>query len=135
MTRKDARAAAVQLLYEYEFHTELEPSVFLRQAELAFAETFDGYTLRLFSGVLEHKEELDALIVAHSQNWRLERIHRISKTILRLAIFEMLFDSEVETPIAINEAVELSKQFELGESAAFINGVLGGIARGNEQHA
>ena len=51
---------------------------------------------------------------------------------MRLAIFEMLFDDEVETPVAINEAVELSKQFELGESAAFINGVLGGVARGRQ---
>ena len=132
MTRKDARAAAVQLLYEFEFHGDETPAAFFDFAQRQFEAEFDAYTARLFYGVLEHRAQLDDLIAAHSKNWRLDRINRVSRVILRLAIFEMLFDDEVETPIAINEAVELSKQFELGESAAFINGVLGGVARGRQ---
>ncbi len=132
MTRKDARAAAVQLLYEFEFHKDESPATFYDFAQRQFEAEFDAYTARLFYGVLEHCAQLDELIVAHSKNWRLDRINRVSRVILRLAIFEMLFDDEVETPVAINEAVELSKQFELGESAAFINGVLGGVARGRQ---
>ena len=127
MTRKDARAAAVQLLYEFEFHRDESPVSFFDFSQGQFEAEFDAYTARLF---LEHCTEIDEMIAAHSRNWRLDRINKISRAILRLAVFEMLFDNEVETPIAINEAVELSKQFELGESAAFINGVLGGIARG-----
>ena len=130
MTRKDARAAAVQLLYEFEFHRDESPVSFFDFSQGQFEAEFYAYTARLFFGVLEHCTEIDEMIAAHSQNWRLDRINKISRAILRLAVFEMLFDNEVETPIAINEAVELSKQFELGESAAFINGVLGGIARG-----
>ncbi len=130
MTRKDARAAAVQLLYEFEFHRDESPVSFFDFSQGQFEAEFDAYTARLFFGVLEHRTEIDEMIAAHSRNWRLDRINKISRAILRLAVFEMLFDNEVETPIAINEAVELSKQFELGESAAFINGVLGGIARG-----
>ena len=132
MTRKDARAAAVQLLYVFEFHKDESPATFYDFAQRQFEAEFDAYTARLFYGVLEHCAQLDELIVAHSKNWRLDRINRVSRVILRLAIFEMLFDDEVETPVAINEAVELSKQFELGESAAFINGVLGGVARGRQ---
>ena len=132
MTRKDARAAAVQLLYECECHKDESPATFYDFAQRQFEAEFDAYTARLFYGVLEHCAQLDELIVAHSKNWRLDRINRVSRVILRLAIFEMLFDDEVETPVAINEAVELSKQFELGESAAFINGVLGGVARGRQ---
>ena len=132
MTRTDARAAAVQLLYEFEFHKDESPATFYDFAQRQFEAEFDAYTARLFYGVLEHCAQLDELIVAHSKNWRLDRINRVSRVILRLAIFEMLFDDEVETPVAINEAVELSKQFELGESAAFINGVLGGVARGRQ---
>ena len=132
MTRKDARAAAVQLLYEFEFHKDESPATFYDFAQRQFEAEFDAYTARLFYGVLEHCAQLDELIVAHSKNWRLDRINRVSRVILRLAIFEMLFDDEVETPVAINEAVELSKQFELGESAAFINCVLGGVARGRQ---
>lgn len=123
----------MQLLYEFEFHRDENPVSFFDFSQQQFEAEFDAYTARLFFGVLEHGREIDEIIAAHSQNWRLDRINKISRAILRLAVFEMLFDSEVETPIAINEAVELSKQFELGESAAFINGVLGGIARGSQQ--
>ena len=111
MTRKDARAAAVQLLYEFEFHRDENPVSFFDFSQQQFEAEFDAYTARLFFGVLEHGREIDEIIAAHSQNWRLDRINKISRAILRLAVFEMLFDSEVETPIAINEAVELSKQF------------------------
>ena len=129
MTRKDARASALQLLYQYEFHRDLKPEDYLARAARDFEGSFNDYTLRLFHGVLEHTEALDALITAHSKNWRLDRINRVSRCILRIALFEMRFDDKVDTPIAINEAVELSKEFELGESSAFINGVLGGVAR------
>ena len=75
MTRKDARAAAVQLLYEFEFHKDESPATFYDFAQRQFEAEFDAYTARLFYGVLEHCAQLDELIVAHSKNWRLDRIN------------------------------------------------------------
>ena len=77
MTRKDARAAAVQLLYEFEFHRDENPVSFFDFSQQQFEAEFDAYTARLFFGVLEHGREIDEIIAAHSQNWRLARINKI----------------------------------------------------------
>ena len=84
------------------------------------------------SGVLSHLDELDAKISAHSQNWSLERIAMVDLTILRLAAYEILYENDVPGPVAINEAVELSKQYSEPESGGFVNGVLGAILREKE---
>ena len=86
----------------------------------------------LVYGVLENKEELDKEIEACAPSWPLDQMARIDKTILRLAIFEILFDNRVPLKAAINEAVELSKRFGSDSSSRFINGVLGTVAA-NEQ--
>ena len=131
MQRKEARALAFELLYEYGFHADESTEDFY-EASLALRESKgDDYARRIFFGVTACVPELDALIEANSKNWSMSRMSRVSLSILRLAIFEMRFDDQVETPIAINEAVELSKQYEGQDSYVFINGVLGGVARGS----
>lgn len=129
MQRKEARALAFELLYEYSFHYDESPEEFYDTSLRHRESGGDDYTRRLFLGVSGCVPELDAVIEAHSQNWSKSRMSRVSLSILRLAVFEMRFDDQVETPIAINEAVELSKQYEGQDSYSFINGVLGGIAR------
>ena len=81
------------------------------------------------AGVEAHVEELDALITSHAIDWSIDRIARVDLCILRVALYEMLYRSDVPSGAAINEAVELAKRFGGEKSYAFINGILGVVAR------
>lgn len=83
----------------------------------------------LIFGVLKHTGQIDRFIQDHSQNWRLQRIAKVELTILRLAVFEMLYQQDVPPKVAINEGIELSKKFGDPQSSRFVNGILDGIAK------
>ena len=88
------------------------------------------YAEMLIEGVSSHKDEIDAKLVATSENWALDRMPVVDRAILRLAVFEMLYVDEVPVSVAINEAVELAKAYGgEDESSRFVNGVLGRISR------
>ena len=93
MTRREARDAVFTLLYEYEFQRELNPDdVFAVSVENREIEVEkDPYITAAYSGVCAHREELDQKIAAHSGTWKPERMSRISRTILRLGTYELLF--------------------------------------------
>jgi len=79
---------------------------------------------RLVEGVCLHREELDRMIREASLNWRLERMTRVDRNILRLAVFEIIFLEDIPPSVSIDEAVELGKLYGSTDSGAFINGVL-----------
>ena len=85
--------------------------------------------LWLSAAALEHLDELDGKIAAHSRNWTVERMPKVDLTILRMAVYELKYMPEVPVGATINEAVELSKQFCEDKSSGFINGILGSVAR------
>ena len=87
------------------------------------------YIRSIVIGTAEHKEELDGYIEKYSRGWKLSRISRIAASILRTAIFEVLYLEDVPDSVAINEAVELSKGYEEPETVSFINGILGSFMR------
>ena len=76
----------------------------------------------------EHLDEIDTLINTHATGWKTSRMNKVDLTILRLAVYEMKWDDDVPVSVAINEAVELAKQFGGEESPSFVNGVLAKIA-------
>lgn len=82
------------------------------------------------AGVTEHRAQLDELIGRYARGWRTERISRTAAAVMRQAIYEMLYMPDIPASASINEAVELAKGYEDPEVVAFINGVLGGIYRG-----
>lgn len=86
----------------------------------------------LVRGVLEHREELDAMIAAASQNWRLEQMAKVDRVLLRIAVYEIAMAREVPVKAAINESIELAKTFSSDDSGRFVNGVLGKVAAGLE---
>lgn len=101
-------------------------------------EDLRGFARALVEGSLQHRAELDKLIARSAPNYPVDQMSPIDKNILRLAIFEILFDNRVPLKAAINEAVELGKRFGSESSSRFINGVLGTVAaeqqaRGNKQ--
>ncbi|WP_461833309.1 transcription antitermination factor NusB [Desulfothermus sp.] len=87
------------------------------------------FAKELVKGTLDHINELDKIIEAHSKNWKLSRIAKVELTILRLSIFEMMYRDDVPTKVAINEAVELSKAFGDDNSKRFVNGILDAVAK------
>lgn len=87
-----------------------------------------AYASELVTGVQEHHADIDALIVRYADRWAIERMPVIDRTLLRMALFEMLWGDDVPVAVAINEAVELAKQLSTEDSGKFINGLLGRIA-------
>ena len=97
------------------------------------AENDQTYMEDKVGSVLEKEKEIDEILNSTSKGWKTKRMSKVDLTILRLAVYEMLFDPDVPTGVAINEAVELAKQFGGDDSASFINGILGKIAAAHEK--
>jgi len=126
--RRQARIAALQTLYELDCtkHKVEETSARLRAGETLAQEAL-RFSEELVKGVLQHKSELDALIKKFAPAFPPEQMSIIDRNILRLAIFEILFNDKTPFKVAINEAVELAKEFGSDASPRLINGVLGSI--------
>jgi N utilization substance protein B len=127
--RRKARAIALQTLYEIDstkHEVEAVVNRFLDGAGLS--EENNAFVRELVSKVIENKKELDHNIRKFATAWPIEQISIIDRNILRLAIFEILFDNSVSVKVAINEAVELAKKFGSDNSPKFVNGVLGSIS-------
>ena len=88
------------------------------------------YARQIVEGVDAHLDELDAAIIAHAQGWPLDRMPALDRAIARLATWELLYNDEVPDAVAIAEAVESATVLSTEDSAGFLNGLLGGIARG-----
>lgn len=86
------------------------------------------YAREIVDGVTDHRDEIDELIMSYAQGWTLDRMPNVDRALLRLAAWEILFNAEVPTPVAIDEAVELAKEYSTDDSGRFVNGVLGRIA-------
>ncbi len=126
--RRIAREHGFTLLYESEFHTDSTPEAIF---DLAVADrdlnADDTYLREIFFGTMTHMDEIDALIGRHAKGWKTNRLSRVSRAILRLATYEMIYVDDVPPAVAINEAVELTKQFDDPKARAFINGVLNAV--------
>ena len=119
---------ALQTLYEYDTaHHDLEEVLQRHVEERHLQPKVVEYARELVMGVRDHLAEIDAHIQSAAREWPLHQMARIDKNILRLAIYEILFNNTVPAKAAINEAVELAKQFGSDTSSRFINGVLGTI--------
>ena len=127
--RKKARSIALQALYEID-SVQHDPEETLKnlQAEARLSEENLGFARELVDGVIKYKEKLDSQIHRYAPAWPIEQIAFIDRNILRLAIFEILIDNKIPVKVAINEAVELAKNFGCDSSSKFINGVLGAIS-------
>lgn len=116
MRRSDQRRDAVFALYQYEV-TGRPLGELLEDAK--------PFTRELAENVAANRAELDGLISRHSQNWALERIAPLERSILRTALYEALHREDVPVEVAIDEAVELAKQYCGADAPGFVNGILG----------
>lgn len=159
--RRTAREMAVQMLYQSDLGGSTLPSIFnsfdladylvregaarkparprvaddgkgdyaklRRRVEEAFL-----FAQELVRGTLDHREQIDELIRSQADNWRLERMPPVDRNILRLAVFEMLYEQDTPKLVVVDEAIELAKKFGSDQSGRFVNGLLDGLLK---QHA
>lgn len=129
MTRRQAREQAFTLIFEKSFHPEITVEEMISAAvEARYLQT-DEFAVQLAQTADEKQAEIDSRIEQNAIGWRKDRISRVSISLLRLALCEMLYMDEIPTGVSINEAVELAKLYASQEDAAFINGVLGTVSR------
>lgn len=127
--RRKARVLALQVLYEVDsVRHEAEEVVTRLLANAGLSEENEAFTRELVSGVLHNRQKIDQNIQSFAPAWPIEQISVIDRNILRLAIFEILFDDKAPVKVAINEAVELAKRFGTDNSPRFVNGVLGSVS-------
>ena len=128
--RTAARRAALALLYTSEITEEYATTIADEGRALEEAGPLTDYAKQLVRGVGSHIAAIDKEIAATAENWSVHRMPIVDRSILRLAVYEMMFVGEVPTSVCINEAIELAKDFGgEDESPRFVNGVLGRIAR------
>ena len=126
--RRQARIAALQTLYELDCtnHKVKEAIARLRVGETLAQEAL-SFSEELVKGVFQNKSELDVLIKKFAPAFPIEQMSIIDRNILRLAIFEILFNDKTPFKVAINEAIELAKEFGSDSSSRLINGILGSM--------
>ena len=126
--RRAAREAVLTLLFETEYHEDDTPEAILtRAAEARDIDPKDRIIRKEYFAIMEKLPVIDALLGRHAKGWRTDRLSRVSRAILRLGTYEVVFAEKIPAPIAINEAVELAKKFDDPKARAFINGVLNAI--------
>lgn len=120
----------MQMLYQWEIcgytPTQVETTFFANQRADSEEE---GFARSLFEGAVANIDQLDGVVRAHSENWRLERMAAVDRNILRVALFELLHHPETPPAAVINEALEIARRFSTVDSVDFVNGVLDGIRK------
>lgn len=127
-----ARILVLQTLYEWDFyHGDRDALEILERNLRDWAPQLEekGFTRELTNGFLEHREEIDGTISKFAPDWPLQKITPVDRNVLRIGTFELLYNFEIPSKVAINEAIELSKTFGGESSGKFVNGVLGAVYR------
>jgi N utilization substance protein B len=138
--RRRSRAIALQIMHQMDVSPEMsaEAALSLYFGQLAAGDAGDepdeprmapgradrALVESLVRGVAEHRDDLQAMLAAVSKNWRVERMAVVDRNVIRLALYELKYCPEVPVSVAINEAIELAKEFGSGEAGAFVNGLL-----------
>lgn len=127
MSRTELREHIFRMLFRVEFNNaeEMKEQEAFYFDELEEATGKDQeYILDKYRAIVEKKEQIDTLLNEVSEGWKTSRMNRVDLTILRLAVYEIKWDEDVPTGVAINEAVELAKKYSSDDGPSFVNGIL-----------
>ena len=131
--RSKARKRALDLLFQADVRGEKLELILEAEAKRAAGEPDRMaswlYAREIIDGVTDHRDEIDELIASYAQGWSLDRMPNVDRAVLRLASWELLHNTEVPVAVAIDEAVELAKEYSTEDSGRFVNGVLSKIAQ------
>ena len=127
MNRYKSREQAFVFVFESTFgHNTIDEII--EFAQIARDEKISDFAKKTFAGVIENQKIIDEQIEKHIKGWKKDRLARTTISILRIAVYEMLFDENIPVSVSINEAVELAKKYGGDDDYAYINGVLRSIA-------
>jgi len=131
MSRKTAREVAMKIAFSQLLGGENSHESVLEQSGIAEQPTKEDflYSEQIVQGIHENLEQIDAWIAASAIGWEIERMAKVDLCILRIAVYEMFFCEDIPCSVSINEAVELAKRFGGDRSSAYINGILGTLAK------
>ncbi len=125
--RRKGRELALQMLYQWDVSREPVERVIESSSELQKAgEAARAFASRLVEGTVDRVEEIDKILIATSEHWRLGRMSTVDRNVLRLAVYELL-TKQTPPGVVINEALEVAKRFSSPESVGFVNGVLDSV--------
>lgn len=127
MTRREIREQVFKMLFRVEFYNQEEMSEQIALCEddaCSWKEKDKTYIFEKVEKISEKLEEIDAKINEVSEGWKTGRMGKVDLTLIRLAVYEMLYEEDVPAKVAINEAVKLAKQYGTDNSPSFVNGVL-----------
>jgi N utilization substance protein B len=136
MSRKKSREVAMELLFQMSINKEqLEVTInnFIENTDYDMNEIDMEYVTKVLQGVNDNMDNIDKAIEKYLINWKLNRVSKINLSILRVCTYELLFDEEIPSKVAINEALELAKKYSEESSVSFINGVLDKINKNDIQ--
>lgn len=132
MTRREARELIMKMLYEMTFHPEKDIDALLEGYTKDLKGKVKDFIVTEFKGIVEHQEEIDAIITQSMEHWSLGRIAKVDHMLLRMATYELKWGQDIPGKVAINEAIEIAKVYSTDKSPKFINGILGNIAKSIE---
>ena len=127
MTRREAREELLNLLFESEFRSDETSTEIFATSEENREVCDDEYIRRAYFAICDNKDEIDSIIGEHAHGWKTERLGRVSRAVLRLGVYELMYEKDIPASVTINEAVELAKKFDDEKARPFINGVLNSV--------
>lgn len=132
MKRTEARELAFYIIFEHSFSLESVDSI-IENCSMARDVSVPDFSRNLAEGVISNITAIDEKITEFSKGWSLERISKVSLAVLRLAVYEMQYSEDVPVSVTINEAVNLCKTYAGEDEYAFVNGILGSLARATSE--
>jgi N utilization substance protein B len=127
ISRREAREILLGLLFETEFRSDEDVNGVFALAIEDRELPDDEYISRGYFGIYDNIEEIDGVIGKHSNGWKPERMSKLSRSVLRLCVYEMLYEEGIPYSVSINEAVELTKKFDDDKARPFVNGILNSV--------
>lgn len=131
--RSKARKRALDILFQSDIRGDALATVLAAEAKRAASEPAREsswlYAREIVDGVIDNREAIDEQITTFAKDWTLERMPAVDRAVLRIGVWEVLYNDDVPAAVAIDEAVELAKEYSTDDSGAFVHGVLGRISR------
>lgn len=127
MSRREARETVLGLLFESEFRADESSTEIFAISREDREIPADAYVEKSYFAICEHRDEIDGMIGNHATGWKTSRLSKLSRSILRLAVYEMMYETEIPYSVSINEAIELAKKYDEDRARPFINGVLNSV--------
>jgi N utilization substance protein B len=131
--RSKARKRALDILFQADVRGDAPAVILAAEAQRATGEPARQaswlYARDIVDGVIDHRDEIDEQIITHAKDWKIDRMPAVDRAVLRIGVWEALYNDDVPVAVAIDEAVELAKEFSTDEAGSFVHGVLARIAR------